>query len=246
MKPTSVIGHVFTRCLPLQCRRVLKLPHQKNSAKKAAHCRSICWLISWETEMPRPMPESRRDMSKALMPPANAPKTPPKKKNTSWDCAPVQYLTHTEQTIIFWITHLYGLSATDCQPWQASEMTNCNRAPLFLGRTGRLSPSVDCRHACFESSGERLSFVVIMFPTLSTFKYRRATIVHHEWAAHKQSSCSSSQIKDGIDKTWKPANTWVSQLRLAVFVNLRPDLHPSRWSSSLPASNSCTIQSVMQ
>ena len=37
--------------------------------------------------MPRPMPESRRDMSKALMPPANAPKTPPKKKNTSWDCA---------------------------------------------------------------------------------------------------------------------------------------------------------------
>ena len=100
-----------------------------NSAKKAAHCRSICWLISWETEMPRPMPESRRDMSKALMPPANAPKTPPKKKNTSWDCAPVQYLTHTEQTIICWVTHLYGLSATDCQPWQASEMTNCNRAP---------------------------------------------------------------------------------------------------------------------
>ena len=38
MKPTSVTGHVFTRCLPLQCRRVLKLPHQKKSAKKAVHC----------------------------------------------------------------------------------------------------------------------------------------------------------------------------------------------------------------
>ena len=143
------------------------------------------------------------------MPPANAPKTPPKKKNTSWDCAPVEYLTCTANVFFLNLISLWARVLQTANPGKHRKWPTAT-AHLSFGKTGWLSPSVDCRHACLESSGVRFLFVVIMFPTLSTFKCRKATIVHHEWAAHKQSSCSSSQIKDSIDKTWKPVNTWVS------------------------------------
>lgn len=100
-----------------------------------------------ETEMPRPMPESRREISKNLMPPASAPKRPPKMKNASWadresamEClemfrgstqAPITYVTLKRVPTTRHHT-TSGLSRTEF--WRpASEITNCIREP-WLGR----------------------------------------------------------------------------------------------------------------
>lgn len=64
-------------------------------------------MFCQETEMPRPMPESKRETSKNRIPPANAPNTPPKMKKISWVKLDVQDIAALLEINMPWSSRIF-------------------------------------------------------------------------------------------------------------------------------------------